>query len=59
MADKYKVKQHIETVYEKEKVQERISVLQRLADNRKSGGKIISEHKQTGKQHQWLLYFVK
>ncbi|UMO76329.1 hypothetical protein SEA_TOMAS_171 [Streptomyces phage Tomas] len=59
MADKYKVKQHIETVYEKEKVQERISALQRLADNRKSGGKIISEYKQTGKQHQWLLYFVK
>lgn len=56
---KYRIKEHLETVFDKNKVDERIKALQRLVDNRKRGGKIISEHKQTGKVHQWLLYYVK
>lgn len=56
---KYRIKEHLETVFDKTKVQDRIDALQRLVDNRGRGGKVISEHKQTGKVHQWLLYYVK
>lgn len=59
MADKYRIKEHLETVYDKNRVQERIDALQKIVDNRRRGGKVISEHKQTGKVHQWLLYYVK
>jgi hypothetical protein len=59
MADKYRIKEHLETVYDKNKVDERIAALQKIVDKRKRGGKVISEHKQTGKVHQWLLYYVK
>jgi hypothetical protein len=56
---KYRIKEHLETVYEKDKVEDRVKALQKIVDNRKRGGKVISEHKQTGKVHQWLLYYVK
>lgn len=56
---KYRIKEHLETIYDKSKVDERIKALQKIVDNRKRGGKVISEHKQTGKVHQWLLYYVK
>jgi hypothetical protein len=59
MADKYRIKEHLETVYDKNKVDERIAALQKIVDKRKRGGKVISEHKQTGKVHQWLLYYIK
>ncbi|QDH94005.1 hypothetical protein SEA_EVY_161 [Streptomyces phage Evy] len=56
---KYRIKEHLETVYDKNKVDERIKALQKIVDSRQRGGKVISEHKQTGKVHQWLLYYVK
>lgn len=59
MAEKYRIKEHLETVFEKDKVQERIDALQKIVDNRKRGGEVISEHKVTGRKHQWLLYYVK
>ncbi|QGH76442.1 hypothetical protein SEA_DAUBENSKI_163 [Streptomyces phage Daubenski] len=59
MADKYSVKEHLETVYDKTILQDRINALQEIVDKRRRGGKIISEHKQTGRVHQWLLYYVK
>jgi hypothetical protein len=59
MADKYRIKEHLDTVYDKELVEERIEKLQKIVDRRKRGGKVISEHKQTGRQHQWLIYYVK
>lgn len=63
MADKYRIKEHLETVFDKDKVQERIDALQKIVDARQDGGQIISEYKkpsrQTGRQHQWLLFYVK
>ena len=59
MAEKYRIKEHLETVFDKAKVQDRIDALQKIVDSRKQDGKVISEHKQTGRVHQWLIYYVK
>lgn len=56
---KYRIKEHLDTVYDKDVVDEKIKELQKIVNNRKRGGKVISEHKQTGRQHQWLIYYVK